>query len=242
MASTSTHDHDPALLKAAAIALLVGAGLLLVGNIVHPLDEAMTPTSRLPLATSTSWIVIHLTIAAGMCSVAVGVALLMKSLRAWAGVGLEATVTFAALGGGLLMGALFVGLDGHAIAALAASDAAPATIEAAALAVAFIDAGLAAFGTLLLFGVAFLGASVVLLRSRVLPVATGWLAGVVGVLGAVTGIALAVDGATATTINLMLRPMAMGATITCVALGVSVLRGRSLGAPVVARRSGSPAG
>ncbi len=240
--ATTIDEPQRATLRAAGVALLVGAAFLLAGNIAHPIDEAVSPTSRLPLATGGSWIVIHLVVGAGMGSVAIGIILLASSAGRVASDWLRTTVIATAAGGGLLMALVFVGLDGHGAASLATMEVAPELIEAAAIALNAIDTGASALGTLLLFGAGFGGVGAILLRSRVAARALGWAATLVGVLGTTTGAALAFAGATPTTINLLLRPMAVIATVTCVALSVSLLRGQRQVATPAAHPPGAIAG
>jgi len=213
--------------RATGVALLTAAVLLTGGNLAHPVDQAPSATSRLALATDPTWLTVHLVVAVGFLALATGLVLLAARSR-----GTIAGTTTAVTGivGGGTMALVFAGLDGYGFRALAA---APDTTGAAtaALALDAIDTGLAGLGTALVMGVAMLGLAAVLRRDR--DLAGRWAAPActaVGVAGILTGLALLSQGATTTTINVLLRPTAMAMTLVVVALGVGLVRGVSASA------------
>lgn len=207
--------------------LVVGALLLLGGNIAHPVDAEPDHLSRFAFATSASWIWLHLVIATGFLTVATGIVAVVAGAGRDGRVSATAAAVAAITGGGL-MAVVFAGLDGFGAANLAArweaGDAvARSLLEPAAVALEVIDTGLAGLGTLLFLGVAFLALGLHL-RTTDLPHWLGPLCGLVGLLGTVTGLALLVAGPTPTTLNVLLRPTAAAATFTALALGVTLRR------------------
>lgn len=244
--TTTPTDDGGADRRGAAALLVAGALLLLGGNIAHPMDAAPTPLSRLEIGGDVGWMVVHLVIAAGMVAVTVGLVLLAGALRERAEPAATALAVVAVVGG-TVMAAVFAALDGFAMGSLAeswqtAEVGARGDIETAALVVDAMDSGLAGFGTLLLMGIGMVALGACLVHAGV---GRPWLRAapwIVGALGTVTGLALLVDGASSTTINLLLRPTAAGMTITLLALGVTLRRAPSASGPVqaVEGRAGAP--
>ncbi len=227
--NASEHDLDTTRTRRTAGAMLLcGATLLLVGNIAHPVDVAPSATSRLDLATSPSWVVIHLALGLGMLVVALAIVRLATANRRDGVTAGTVAATTAIVGGGTL-GAVFAALDGFGAASLADRwHATPLAergpVEGAAIALEAIDSGLAGFGTLLLFGAAMLALAAVLVHTRAGSRALTAMTVAAGSLGTITGLALLAVGPTEVTINMMMRPVGGLATITWLALGTSLVR------------------
>ena len=217
----------------AAVLLLVGAALLLIGNTVHPVDVESSATSRLALADAGGWMPIHLTIAVGVLAVIAGLAVLARVFHrplaaAFARVGVVAAI----VGGGALV-LVFGALDGYAQASLAGAWQASSGveregIETVALALDTIDSGMTAVGILALFGVALLAFGAALVASDVVRHWVGWAACAIGLLGVVTGTLFAILGSTPLVINGLFRPLALITTVYLAVLAVALVRvGRS---------------
>ncbi len=226
-APDASPGHEPGG-RAAGGLLIAGAVLLFGGNIAHPVDADPTPLSRLEIGGGADWLVIHLVVAAGFVAVTLGLVLLAGALRERAEPAATVLAVVVVLGG-IVMATVFAAFDGYATGTLAeswqgADVAARADIETAARVVDAIDSGLAGFGTLLLMGIAMIALGACLVHAQV---GRTWLRvapWVVGTLGTVTGLALLVGGATSTTINLLLRPTAVGMTISLLSLGITLRR------------------
>ncbi len=217
---------EPDLRRSAGILLLAGALLLLVGNVIHPVDDTPTALSRFEFSSAASWLPIHLMIGAGFLAVSAGLGLIAAP-AARDGSRAGAALLVAALAGGVSLSLTFVALDGFAVATLAdrweaAAPAGRETVHGAAIALEAIDSGVAGFGTLMLMGVGMLALAIVLHRASHVRLAAASAA--VGALGTVTGLALLTSGPTPETINWLLRPSAALMTVTLVALGVSLRR------------------
>lgn len=209
------------------LVLIVGAVLLLGGNLAHPVDAAPDHLSRFAFAANAGWVGLHLVIAAGFLTVATGIVAVVAGAGRDGRISATAAAVAAITGGGT-MAVVFAGLDGFGAAALArqwatADAAGRAVLEPAAIALEVVDTGLAGIGTLLFLGLCFVALGWHL-RSRALPHWLAPLCGFVGVLGTVTGVALLVEGPTPTTLNMLLRPAAAGTTLAVLALGVVLRR------------------
>lgn len=232
------NEFDHGTTRPAGALLLSGAALLLAGNALHPIDATPTATSRFEFASGAAWLPVHLVIAAGILAVSLGLVLLASAARDRGVFEGTALAVFGLVGGGTLA-TVFAALDGFAVRSLASqwestNGLARESLEAAATALEAIDSGLAGFGTLLLMGVGMLALSATLAR---LGVGGRWLpsaAAAVGVLGTVTGTFLLVVGPTATAINILLRPTAMGMTALMVATGIVLRRDAARVVPVAA--------
>lgn len=222
-------DRARPIARLASTLFLAAAALLVAGNSTHPVDADPTATSRLDLATGVPWVAIHLAVAVGVLLV-VGAFVTLRRLfvdpaaAAWAGLG-----TAAAAVGGTMLAIVFGGLDGYAVAHLAADwDSATGSrrelLEAAATALEAADTGIAALGILALFGLGFAAFGRAIVASRVVPVWLGWSALAIGALGVLTGLAFAFQGPTGFTVNVLFRPVALAATAHFVALGVALRR------------------
>jgi hypothetical protein len=221
-----SESEDPRRL--ASTLLLLGAILLLVGNVTHPVDSEPTATSRLDLAVTAGWMPIHLTIAAGVLAVVGGLVILARTFQHPRAAAYGQLGGVGALVGGTALFLVFGALDGYGQAALGemqrAGDVDAVGIDAAALALESIDSGMTAMGILGLFGVALLAFGAALRRERVVQPWLGWMAIVLGVLGTVTGTFFAVLGATTLVINGLFRPLAMASTVYFVVLAVVLRR------------------
>lgn len=214
--------------------LVIGAVLLIAGNVAHPLDAEPTAVSRLELATGAAWIPIHLALAIGFLLVTVGLIRAGRDLRlrggdSWADLG-----STAGLAGGLLLFAVFGAFDGFAVSSLAdrwAAAPGDQLVQAAAIAEEAVDSGLAGIGTLAFFGLAIGALGAAMLSSGALARWVGWSGVVIGAAGTVAGVMLVVQGPTAFTINVVLRPVAIAGTLWFVALAAAV---RGLGAGTAA--------
>lgn len=228
-----TADEPAAVRRWSSRLLLAAALLLLVGNLLHPVDAVPTATSRFAFATAPSWVAIHLAGGAGVLLAAAGLVLLGRATPAGT-LPVARVGGLAAMVGGAVMAVVFAALDGYGVAALAdrwtaAVGSERAMVEGAAIALEAIDTGLAGLGTLLLLGVALLATGAVVRATRPVAVWLGWAATGVGAAGTVTGALLLLAGPTPAAINGMLRPTAGAATLLFVALGVAL--GRPAPAP-----------
>lgn len=233
MSKTAAHSTAVAPTRAdarAASALLVlGAVLLLAGNLAHPVDTDPSATSRLELATGPAWVPIHLVLAAGFLAVTLGLVAFKRVMAPGRGLALAQIGAGAAVIGGVMLVAVFGGLDGYGVAHLAAAweSAGPGdreVIEAAALALEAVDSGLAAIGTAVLLGVAVAAIGAAVVASRVVAPWLGWAALAIGGAGLVTGVLLAVLGPTELTINALLRPTGAAATLLFLTMGIALRR------------------
>lgn len=221
----------PAQQRTIAILLLTGAVLLMAGNVAHPVDADLTATSRFELATGSSWVAIHLALAGGFAAITAALVALARAARAHTALAARCCEVAAIIGGTLLV-AVFASLDGFAISSLAeawqsSTGSERVALDGAALAINAIDSGLAGVGTLLLLGVALLGAARLVVVGGVAARWIGWALTGVGVVGTVAGVLLVALGPTTLTINALLRPAGMAATILFVVLGVSLLRAQA---------------
>lgn len=218
-------DHTTSRsLSGAPILLIVGAALLMAGNIAHPLDADPSPVSRFEFATEPSWVPIHLALAVGFLLLTAGLVAVSRHLqgpRTAAPAHLAAT---AAVVGGTMLVAVFGALDGYAVSAIATSEAGADAVLAAAVAEEAIDSGLAATGTLAFFGLAVGALGLVILGDRRLRPWIGWTALLIGAGGALAGVALLIQGPTSFTINVILRPVAVAGTLWFIALGAVLHR------------------
>jgi hypothetical protein len=208
-------------LPAAPLLLVPGAALLVAANILHPMDADPSPVSRLEFATESAWIPVHLALALGFMLVTAGLLVVSRHLQDAGSPMLAPFATTATLIGGILLVTLFGALDGHAVSALAASEADPGTIRAAAIAEEAIDTGVAAMGTLAFFGFAMGALGIAISRGAMLQRWIGWAAIVIGAAGTVAGVMLLAQGATSFTINVLLRPVAAAGTLWFIALGLA---------------------
>lgn len=209
--------------------LLTGALLLIIGNVSHPIDDAPSATSRFALVQGHTWVIVHLVLAVGFGLVAAGLVTVRSSISQPLARALARIGAIAAGIGGTLLFAVFGGLDGYAVSHLAprwhaASEAERPALEASATMFEAIDTGLAAVGTLALLGFALLAIGTALFTSRVVPAWLGVAGIVLGLLGTVTGVVMALHGATEFTINVLLRPLGMATTLWFIALGVAFWR------------------
>lgn len=213
----------------ASLLLLIGAVLLIIGNLTHPIDADPTATSRLALATTGSWMAIHLTIAVGVLAVVGGLAVLPRAIAHPRGSAYARLGAVAAIVGGTLLAIVFGALDGYGQATLAAqtqrsSGVERDAIETVALALDTIDSGMTAIGILALFGIAIASFGAALATSRIVTRWLGWAALLIGLAGTVTGLLFATLGPTALVINGLFRPVAMAATLYFVVLAIALRR------------------
>jgi hypothetical protein len=226
MTETATHVTR----RVASALLLIGAALLIVGNTTHPIDADPTATSRLALATTGTWIAIHLAITLGVLAVVGGLAMLPRAITHPLGAAYARLGTVAAIVGGTTLAIVFGALDGYGHATLAAevqrsSGVEREAIETVALALDTIDSGMTAVGILALFGISMAAFGAALVTSRIVPRWLGWTALTIGLAGTATGLLFAALGPTALVINGLFRPVAMAATLYFVALAVALRRG-----------------
>lgn len=217
----------------AAALFLAGAVLLLLGNLVHPVDASPTSTSRLELAGDWIWMPVHIALAVAILLLVGATAVLERAFVGPRKRALARFATVTAVIGGGLLATVFGALDGYAVSALAthahATGVEIGTIEAAALALEAVDSGMAALGALSFLGLTLLALAGALLPSGIVPRAIGWMGAAVGLGGTATGVALLAVGMTPLTLNLMFRPVAMAATLYFLVLGVALLRRRPAG-------------
>lgn len=218
--TNQTESHH---FSGAALLLMTGATLLIGGNLAHPIDADPTPVSRFEFATEPTWLPVHLALALGFLLLTAGVVSVGRHLEHRMTWGAH-FVTTAALVGGTSLVVVFGALDGYAVSTLASSDAGTETIRAAATAEEAIDSGLAALGTLTFFGLATGALGLSILRDGTLRRWIGLAAVVIGAAGTVAGTALLAEGPTTFTINVMLRPVAIAATLWFLALGIALRR------------------
>jgi hypothetical protein len=212
-----------------AVLLLVGAGLLVIGNTTHPIDAAPTATSRIELAASSGWMPIHLTIAVGILAIVGALYLLPSAIGDPRGAAFARLGAAAGLVGGGALVVVFGALDGFGQAALADAWHASAgadrdALETIAVTLEVIDSGMTAIGILALFGLAMAAVGAAIISSRIVGRWLGWTAVVLGVAGAVTGTLFAVQGPTPLVINGLFRPVAMAATLYFLALAIALRR------------------
>lgn len=100
-------------------------------------------------------------------------------------------------------------------------------LEATALALEAVDTGLAAAGTLALFGLGFTALGMALTLGPVVGRGAGPPALAIGALGSVAGVLMLSQGATTLTINGLMRPLGMASTLYVIALAVRLGRGRA---------------
>lgn len=224
-----TRADDSAARRLAAGLFAAGALLLVVGNLLHPLDPSPSATSRFALAEWAGWIPVHLGLATGFLAVAAAMVLLAGSVRHPTGRPVARLSGVTAVVGGTLLFTVFGGLDGYAVSHLAsvwntAGASGREALEPAAIVLDSLDTGVAALGTLALLGFGLLALGIAIVLARFVPRWLGGVAVVLGLLGTVTGVALAVSGATGITINLLLRPLALATTIYFLVLAVALRR------------------
>lgn len=215
--------------RTAALLLVTGAALLIAGNVAHPLDADPTPTSRFAFANDPSWVPIHLVLALGFLVLTAGLVTVARTFTAHPGARYAHLGSVIAVTGGTLLFTVFGALDGYAVSSLAerwqSADTTDASaVEAAAIALESIDSGVAAMGTLALFGVGIIVFGLAILGTRSVSPWVGLAALAVGSAGSVAGVLLLLEGPTDVTINLVLRPIAAGATVWFLIFGIALLR------------------
>lgn len=240
MTETDTHETR----RFASLLVLIGAALLIVGNATHPIDANPTATSRLALATTGSWIAVHLVVAVGLLAVVGGLALLPRAIAHPRGNAYARLGAVAAIVGGGTLAVVFGAVDGYGFATLAtaaqgANGTDRAAIETVALAIDTLDSGMTAIGVLALFGIAIASFGAAFVTSRIVPIWLGWVALLIALAGTVTGLLLATLGPTALVINLLFRPVALVTTLYFVALAVTLRRPAPEARPPRAGRAGT---
>ncbi len=155
MSDTRVQEPAPARLnsgsRSASTMLLTGAALLVIGNGSHPADTDPSALSRLPLATSATWVLIHFAIATGVLLVVGGLVAFQRLITDAVGKPYARFGATTAVGGGTALAVVFAALDGYAQHSLAmdwqtADEARRTVLEGAATALEAADSGLAALG------------------------------------------------------------------------------------------------
>lgn len=213
--------------RSTATLLLAGAALLVLGNGTHPADAEPSALSRLPLAGSPSWVLIHLAIAVGVLLVVGGLVALRDRFTSAAAVHAARLGATSAVIGGAALAFVFAALDGYGQHHLAkkweATDTAGRTVlEGAATALEVADSGLAAFGIIAFFGLTLAAFGRAVLADPIVPRALGWAGLILGVAGLAAGVTFAFQGPTSLVINVLFRPVAMGSTLYFALLGVAL--------------------
>jgi hypothetical protein len=229
MSESGTQIHA----RFASALFFAGAALLVFGNSAHPVDSDPSHTSRLDLATDTSWIVVHLAIAVGVIVVVGAFAALQRLIIDDGGEAYARFGVATALIGGTMLAIVFGGLDGYGTARLAtewdtATGAHRDMVEAAAIALDAADSGITALGIIAFFGFTFVAFGRAIVNSRIVATWLGWVAVLIGIAGFVAGVTFAVEGPTSLTINVLFRPVALAATIYFVTLAVALRRVRTV--------------
>lgn len=181
------------ILRMGAGAAVLGAVVLLAGNLLHPRPEdfdAPIASELQSVAESGGWVAIHLAILLGIVLITFGLFALARSLK-----GTEAEPQARVALGGLLISApvavVTLGIDGYATKAVAdAVAAAPgdAAALAAGTAVAEVGWGLFMLTAMTILGITPVLYGLALAASKEWPAAFGWPIVVIGLGSIVAGL------------------------------------------------------
>jgi hypothetical protein len=192
---------DRSLLRFGGWALVAGALLGMVGNLVHPATPTDDPEGvARAIAESGAWIGIHLTIVVGLVLMLGGIVALARAIRPEGGTaGHAATLAEGFAVAGVTIGLILVTLDGLAAKHLAdAWVEAPAGERAVALGLVTVEETIN-FALAALFNIVFAGVTFILLglavaRSDRLRDPLGWIVLGAGVGSIVVGLVQASIG------------------------------------------------
>lgn len=193
--------------KAISVLAFSGALLLLIGTFMHPMgaDPNIHHAAFTEYAADSYWVGSHLAQLMGVVFMTCALILLGRgtpggAASAWIALGRVGAIT------GLALTGVLQAVDGVALKMMVDHWASAAGAERevafhAALAVRFIEIGLASISSLL-FGLAVTAYGVGFIGKRSLPVWSGVLAVIAGLLTAISGIAIAFTGFSPLSMNL----------------------------------------
>ncbi len=237
--SSRPRSHGQTL---AAVLLVTGGVLALVGNALHPHSPDSDPAATIAaLATDAAWPWIHLAIMGGILLIIGGLVLVARDLGSVAEPLARLGVVALLIGGAVVT--VSTSVDGFGMKALAvAAQSSPATETTAALraaiAVDTMDFGIWSMGMLILFGAGFGCFAVALAASRLLPLWYAALAGMGALLSGIAAVLQIAEGGETQAAETLFLVGSMLLTAWVLVLGVRLWRG--LPAPVTAP-AGAPA-
>lgn len=184
---------DNSIKKAGGAALIVGAILGLVLNILHPRTADLQDIEALLrlAADSPSWQWLHLGLAAAVTLIVIGMVVFTRSMPQGAGAD-WARLAFHVLVLGAAMWLVWCGLMGYTQKAVAdawaaSGDADRAALQQVGFAAVKASGAMAILGAALFFGVAFVLYGWAVVQSQAYPALFGWIAVVFGVAGVIVG-------------------------------------------------------
>ncbi len=217
------------ILRIGGVALIIGALMGMVGNLIHPATPNGDPEGvARTIAESESWVIVHLVIVFGLIFMLGGLVAIYHSISGGLA-GALVRLGFIAAIAGVTVGLILVTLDGIAAKHIAEAWAtAPPEEEATALRLVLaeqnLDFALAALFNILFAGFTFILYGLAVALSRVYPRWLGWVVVVAAIGSIVVGIIQAYEGKSTPTTRVLTIIFPTIITLWLALMGVLVVR------------------
>lgn len=205
------------VLRLGAVALVLGAALALVFNLLYPRGDDLSAVGFVELAAETArWPLVHYMIAWAVALLFVGVLILTRSLTSQASMLWGRLAAYSVTGSSALMLATLM-LSGSALPAAVDAGASPAALEA----LGYVSNGMFVASIGAYFGLTPVLLGIAVLTGRDHPAWLGWVVAGAGVLGLVTGSIMFFQAEpTALTANVLFPIASVVMTLWAGAMGV----------------------